>query len=370
MMTTQPSTPSTTPTLKQGPIDLVKHRAWYLISSALLVLPGLGFMGYNISTLPEHAPLKLGIDFVGGTLLEFSTQKPLSQEDVSWIRKTYEEAGFSGTQVQLKQGVDSVKPSESQPSKGFSVRLRSMTTHPPKTPVPTQKTPSSNVEGTSLVTQTPEAQALKKAHVTLESHFGKNEIKQLQKLSIGPTMAQEILSKGILALVLAYALIVGYLTLRFQFDYALCAILALFHDTLFVLGIFAMLGTLFGVEVDALFITGILTVIGFSVHDTIVVFDRIRENMKRYYTQKLSFATITNMSINQTLARSINTSLTAVLTLLAMLLFGGDTTRQFVLVMFLGILVGTYSSIFFASLLLTWLRDRQAKPMVSSSRAS
>jgi preprotein translocase subunit SecF len=335
-------------------------------------------MGYNVVNLPEHAPLKLGIDFVGGTLLEFSTDKALSQSDVSFIRKTYEDAGFTGTQVQLKQSIVAPTPQrptqqspaasgDTQETKGFSVRLKSLLAH--DRTVTSEDNVKNPIATGSLVTQTPEMKALTKAQQALETHFGKTGVKQRQKLSIGPTMAQEILNKGILALVLAYAFIVGYLTLRFQFDYALCAILALFHDTLFVLGVFAMLGTLWGVEVDALFITGILTVIGFSVHDTIVVFDRIRENMKRYYTHKLSFATITNMSINQTLARSINTSLTAVLTLLAMLLFGGDTTRQFVLVMFLGILVGTYSSIFFASLLLTWIRDRQSPPSLQPKGA-
>ncbi|MBY0403038.1 MAG: protein translocase subunit SecF, partial [Cyanobacteria bacterium] len=165
---------------------------------------------------------------------------------------------------------------------------------------------------------------------------------------------------GLMALILAYILIVGYLTFRFQFDYAVCAIVALVHDTITVFGVFSMLGYLFNTEVDSMFITGILTVVGFSVHDTIVVFDRLRENTRRLHSQKLPFSEIANISVNQTLARSINTSLTALLTLLALFFLGGETTRDFVLCMILGIAIGTYSSIFVASAMLTWWRERSS----------
>src|SRR5476649_1178740 len=130
------------------------------------------------------------------------------------------------------------------------------------------------------------------------------------------------------------------------------AIAALLHDALFVLGVFSLLGHFFGVQIDALFVTAILTVIGFSVHDTIVVFDRIRENLRR---EKGSFEEIVNHSILETLARSINTSLTVILTLLALLLFGGQSIRYFVLALLIGVASGTYSSIFNASpLLVSW----------------
>jgi preprotein translocase subunit SecF len=189
----------------------------------------------------------------------------------------------------------------------------------------------------------------------------------LQKNAMGPTLAKELLTNGLMALLLAYVLIVGYLTWRFQLDYALCAIFALVHDTLFVFGTFSMLGYLFHTEVDSLFITGILTVVGFSVHDTIVVFDRLRENSRLLYSKKLPFGTIANISVNQTLRRSINTSMTAVLTLLALYLFGGNSTKDFVLCMMLGILVGTYSSIFVASALLAWWREGPKAPVVAGS---
>ena len=156
--------------------------------------------------------------------------------------------------------------------------------------------------------------------------------------------------------------IVIYLSIRFRFDYALAALLGVAHDTVFVMGVFSILGLLFNVQVDGLFITAILTVIGFSVHDTIVTFDRIRENL-RYYSKKMTFGEIVDASVNQTLARSINTSLTTGLTLLALYLFGGVTTKDFVLAMLLGILIGTYSSIFFCSMLIDfWNEKKDVKP--------
>ena len=124
---------------------------------------------------------------------------------------------------------------------------------------------------------------------------------------------------------------------------------------------FSILGLVYNVQIDGLFITAILTVIGFSVHDTIVVFDRIRENL-RYYSKKMSFGDIVDASVNQTLTRSINTSVTTLITLLALYLWGGVTTRDFVLAMILGIIVGTYSSIFFCSMLVDFWNDKKNTP--------
>jgi preprotein translocase subunit SecF len=135
--------------------------------------------------------------------------------------------------------------------------------------------------------------------------------------------------------------------------YGVCAIVAMLHDAVFVLGVFAILGRFLEIEVDALFITALLTVIGFSVHDTIVVFDRIRENLR--LNPDDSFEEIVNYSIGQTLVRSLNTSITVVITLLALLLFGGSTTREFILALLIGIVIGTWSSIFNAAqLLVAW----------------
>ena len=142
--------------------------------------------------------------------------------------------------------------------------------------------------------------------------------------------------------------------------------LALAHDTLFLFGMFAMFGALFHTEVDSLFVTALLTVAGFSVHDTIVVFDRIRENSRVLFTQKTPFVRIVNLSVNQTLARSINTSLTVLLTMLAMYLFGGETTRDFTLAIIIGVAAGTYSSIFNASVLLAMWRNRTQQLAMAS----
>ena len=156
----------------------------------------------------------------------------------------------------------------------------------------------------------------------------------------------------------------SYLSFRFKLDFALSAIFALIHDVLFVVGVFAILGILFNVQIDALFITALLTVIGFSVHDTIVVFDRIRENL-RYYAKKMSFGEIVDASVSQTLTRSINTSLTTLITLSALYFLGGITTKDFVLAMILGILIGTYSSIFFASILVYFYEDYKARKSIA-----
>lgn len=174
-----------------------------------------------------------------------------------------------------------------------------------------------------------------------------------------------------IAMLVTFAGMVAYISYRFKFDYAICAIAALFHDVLVLSGIFAILGLTIGTEVDSLFISAVLTVIGFSVHDTIVVFDRIRENAKYVGSKgidpvtnqefKKNFGDVANDSVNQTLARSIYTSLTVIITLLALYLLGGVTTRDFVLAMLIGIISGTYSSIFNASCLLVWWREQKTK---------
>ena len=142
-------------------------------------------------------------------------------------------------------------------------------------------------------------------------------------------------------------------------SFGVSAIIALLHDALLLLGLFSLLGHFFGVQVDSLFVTAVLTVIGFSVHDTIVVFDRVRENLRRY---NKPFDEVVNLSINETLARSLNTSLTVILTLSALLLFGGESIRLFVLALLVGIISGTFSSIFNASpMLVVWNNYRLKK---------
>ena len=170
----------------------------------------------------------------------------------------------------------------------------------------------------------------------------------VQVNSVGPLLGKQLFVKSMIAVAIALFVIVIYLTVRFKLDFAIVALLALSHDVIFVMGFFSILGLFCGVTVDSLFITAILTVLGYSVNNTIVVFDRVRENLK-FYSKKATYDEIVNISVNQTLTRSINTSLTTLLTLGALYFLGGVTTKDFVLVMIIGVVVGTYSSIFFAN---------------------
>jgi preprotein translocase subunit SecF len=187
----------------------------------------------------------------------------------------------------------------------------------------------------------------------LRQHFGAVTVLSFDQVS--PIVAAEIVKNSILAVAAACVGILLYLWFAFRhvkdaWRYGVCAVVALVHDTLIVLGIFSILGRFAAVELDALFITALMTVIGFSVHDTIVVFDRVRENSIRH--QGEAFEDIVNHSLMQTLGRSVTTSVTVLLTLFTLWLFGGVTIRNFVLALLIGISVGTYSSIFNASMLL------------------
>jgi preprotein translocase subunit SecF len=372
--------------IQDGPLNIYKYRWVFLIISILFLIPGVYFIAVNMADPEIQAPLRLGIDFKGGTLLEYGFSKPVSQPDVNDIREVFDRHGYTGSVIQIqeprvginKEAVQVGAPATTQEE---PEKPAAQTPQPQTEAVkPVQTTSANKAKPEAVQTEAPAATAeagegkiasivsIRAKHMTgqadqeilkdLESKYG--NITLLQKNSIGPALAKELLSNGLLALVMAYILIVGYLTFRFQFDFAVCAVVALLHDTLFLIGMFAMFSRLFNTEVDSLFITSVLTVIGFSVHDTIVVFDRIRENLRVYFTKKVPFVTIVNMSVNQTLARSINTSLTALLTMVALYLFGGETTRDFVLAIIIGIAAGTYSSIFNASVLLAMWRNKGA----------
>jgi preprotein translocase subunit SecF len=290
-------------------------------------------MVLNIAHTPTHSPLKLGIDFIGGTLTEVQPTQTIAQETLPHLAHALDAYEIEGSVIQLQNPIQS-----NSASQGSILSIR-----------------------TPMLDET-KIEALES---TLKSQVG--EFNLLQRNTVGPTLAKELFTNALLALALAYLLITGYLTYRFQLDYALCALIALVHDTVIVFGVFAAMGYLGNVAIDSLFITGILTVIGFSVHDTIVVFDRLRENTRLLYSQKRPFAEIANVSINQTLARSINTSLTALLPLGTLYFFGGDNTKNLVLCMGLGIIVGTYSSIAIASLLLSLWREKQETALIETS---
>lgn len=312
-------------------IHVVKYRWLWMALSALLLLPGIITMIYASVTSPSHLPLKVGIDYTGGTVLQYSIDKKVENSALTELRNNLVKNGIENPSLQIINVNDNVTNSTTKDI--IAVR-------------------------TKFIAEDDTTTANKITSV-IKSSYTNSEL--VSTTSVGPTLGKELFKNSLIALSLACLGIVVYLSFRFQLDFAIAAILALIHDVLFVVGTFAMLCYFLNVQIDGLFITALLTVIGFSVHDTIVVFDRIRENL-RYYAKKMSFGEIVDASVSQTLARSINTSLTTLITLLALYFFGGVTTKDFVLAMILGIAVGTYSSIFFASMLIDFWRDKQSQP--------
>jgi preprotein translocase subunit SecF len=317
-------------------MDLIARRGLFYVLSGLIVLPGL------VSLLLPGG-LRPGIDFTSGTIMTVKFDAPISAAEV---RQAFVDAGHSEAIVQ------------GSGDNTYIVRT-----------LPFEQTHGS--------VETEEVTASERQSIVdlLTSRFGSVEILSLDHVS--PLIAAEIVRHSILAVAGACAGILLYLWWAFRkvphaWRYGACAVLALIHDALVVLGAFSILGRFFAIELDAMFITAVLTVIGFSVHDTIVVFDRIRENVVRHAGE--SFEDVVNHSLTQTLARSLNTSLTVLLTLVALLLFGGVTIRNFVLALLIGITSGTYSSIFFASMLLvSWqigeLRNPFRRPSAAPATA-
>jgi preprotein translocase subunit SecF len=193
---------------------------------------------------------------------------------------------------------------------------------------------------------------------------------QASLTTIGPVVSSDLITQAIILIIVGSVGILTWITYRFRdVKFGVAALIALLHDVLVVIGAFAIFGTFFNVEIDALFVTAMLTIIGFSVHDTIVVFDRVRENKARHAGEP--FDQIVNHSILQTFGRSIMTSLTVVLTLLALLLFGGAAIQDFILALLIGIVSGTYSSIFVASpIVVDWhLWDDRRHGRIAAPRA-
>ncbi len=186
----------------------------------------------------------------------------------------------------------------------------------------------------------------------LAEKFG--EVEEIRFETVGPTLGRELLRKTLVAVVLATVFILAYIAYQFKDKmYGVCAILAMFHDTLILLGSFSLLGHFFGIEVDTLFVTAVLTTLSFSVHDTVVTYDSIRNAVKK--NPKTEFPELINIAINQTLIRNLNNSLTIIFMLLALVLLGGQTIRWFVVALLIGTIAGTYSSTFIATpLLLVW----------------
>lgn len=266
--------------------------------------------------------LRQGIDFKGGTVTELEFNQSFDQEKVKAV---LDSNNIQGYQLQ-----------------------------------------ATGSNGLIIKTENIEKEQHDKLALEIKTQVGEYQEKRFD--SIGPTVGDELKKKALYQLLIVSIGIVAYIAYAFRkvsrpitpWQFGIAAIIALVHDLLIVLGIFSLLGHFYGIEIDSLFVTAMLTVLGFSVHDTIIVFDRIRENLKVYAGQSTEF--IVNHSISQTLVRSLNTSLTVLFVLLAMLLFGGETIKYFVLALLVGIAAGTYSSIFVASpILVLWQNIKNRK---------
>ena len=292
--------------------DIIKHRRWYYIFSTLIIVPGLLIMLYSILTI--GTPFRLSIDFTGGTMWELRFSKPIPPGDM--------------VEFFYSQGISDVNVHTIGDENTLVIRTKPMD--------PTEKV------------------ALMSA---MEKQFGEKP-EELQFRAVGPTVGKEVTRTAFIAVVMASLVILGFIIWAFRqvdhpFRYGVSAIVAMIHDVLVASAFFSLMGFIAGWEVDALFLTALLTVIGFSVQDTIVVFDRIRENSRRRKGE--SFEVLANRSLLETVQRSVATQINAMFVMIALLLFGGVTVRQFIATMFVGMLSGTYSSIFIATpLLVSW----------------
>jgi preprotein translocase SecF subunit len=291
--------------------SIVEKRHWYFLLSALFIVPGLIAMIYSFVSF--GSPVKLGIDFTGGSLLELRFSEAVQPADV---RQVFTDNGFPGSTVQTTSDARDVliraKPMETEIKDQIEAALR-------------------QVYGT---------------------------VEELRFESVGPAVGAEVTRTAAVAVIVAALFILGFIVFAFRkvpnaFRYGVCAIAAMIHDILVTVGLFSLACLLLNWEADALFLTAVLTVIGFSVQDTIVVFDRIRENTPKRRGEP--FETIVNRSLLETIHRSLATQLNAIFVLIALLLFGGATITQFVAVLLVGLISGTYSSIFNAvPLLVVW----------------
>ncbi len=369
--------------------DIVgKRNLWFAIS-AILTIPGLLFIFLG--------GLKPSIDFTGGTEWEV---RYADQPSAAEMTATLAELGYSDALVtELSDGylrirtepidlvpaqtpapspsasasastsasasVDSSASAEPSPSGSASAEPSAP---PSSSPSPT---PSASASASGSASASPSAEPtpapiaegteFAALQQELEDRFGPGDPRLVR--TVGPIIGAELIRTSAILIIVGEIFILAYLWMRFGFRFGTAAVLALLHDVILVVGTFAILGYFFNVEFDALFVTALLTIIGFSVHDTIVVFDRIRENRVRHAGE--SFGAIVNHSILQTAARSIITALTVAVTLGALVVLGPPTIRTFTLALLLGVASGTYSSIFNASQILVawedWDRRRKAR---------
>ena len=366
--------------------DIIGKKRWFFLISLLITIPGLLFILLTPITNGAEG-LKFSIDYTGGTEWSIKFKDPavtaeqvrtelitLGQDDASVTKTGQGFIDIRMSKLDLRQipspspvpsaapsgspGASGSPPASASPAPSGSP-APSATPAPSPTPAPTAS-PSAAPSAAPGPTQFPGSAntvptqgEIGDIAFALQEKLGPIE-EQAKLSSIGAVVSSDLIQQAVILILVGSLGILGWITLRFRdVKFGVTALVALLHDVIVVVGIFAILGTLFGVKIDGLFVTAMLTVIGFSVHDTIVVFDRIRENRARHAGEP--FAEVVNHSILQTFGRSITTSFTVVLTLTTLLLFGGSATQEFVLALLIGIISGTYSSIFNAApLLVVW----------------
>lgn len=284
-------------------MNWLKNKRLFFVISILFLVPGI----YSLIRFG----LRPSIDFTGGTVLELKFEENIPMDRYAEMKEILKENDFETSSIQ------------SSGEGALLFRLKSITEKDSET-----------------------------MRLTLSDKFG--EAEKIRFETIGPKLGSELLTKTLAAVALAAGFILAYVAWQFKKpQFGVCAILAMFHDTLILLGSFSLLGHFFGVEVDTLFVTAVLTVLSFSVHDTVVVYDRIRESQRVY--PKADLEEISNKAITETLPRSLNNSWTIIFMLVALLLLGGETIRWFVVALLIGTISGTYSSTFTAvPLLIVW----------------
>ena len=284
--------------------NIVKKRYWWFAISLLILIPGM------ISFVMQG--LNLGIDFKGGTMLDMTFTKAVTQ---TAITDTMKSVGLEGP-VQLSDG------------------------------------------NTTALIRTEALEEGKRAELltALETQVGEYDKKALKEDKVGPAMGQELTRNAIYALIIAIGMMIIYITIRFQFVFAISGIIALLHDVFVVVGVFS----LFQWEIDSTFVAAILTIVGYSINDTVIIFDRIRENQAKMRRAD-SYGDMVDKSVWQTMRRSVNTVVTVLIALLSVFILGGESTRMFSLAMLIGVFIGAYSSIFIASQILLEVKTHMKK---------
>ena len=298
--------------------DISGHRTWWFLLSSIIIIAGIVCMvvrGFNF-----------GIDFTGGTIIDLKFDQPVTIADV---RTSLGKYGLDGSTIQLSGAQSDVTASE-------DVMIRTMDL---------------------------EEDQRKEVMATLKDDVGNYTV--LREEKVGATIGGELITNAVEALLISWVLIIAYVAYRFEWKFGVAAVLALVHDILIVLGVFALTQR----QIDSSFIAALLTIVGYSINDTIVIFDRIRENLKLHFRRGGDVDVLVNTSIYQTLTRSLYTVFTVMFTTLALYFFGGETTKDFAFALLVGFGSGCYSSIFIASPLWVTFRGWAEKKHVANVAA-